>query len=201
MNGNDDLTIIIEMYHNDKSISEDSLYSLLRISDKNYLKNKSVANMDRDIQFRNIVFCDQLFRAKCYFYNLIDYSLVQKNDSILQTRFLAIIKDNKDLKFFDGSFYQQTFDLLLIHSVTTLQTLFFQNNFHIYSAFFSNNYKEHNLQALLDLYLNLKFNKQYFDTEYGKGRLKDKSFGLLPKITNDELKEVLFDLKVYGAIF
>ena len=69
--------------------------------------------------------------------------------------------------------------------------------FCIYSNAFSNNFSEYgDLKGLIDIYLNFKYKKQYFETEWGKGRLEDKSFGMLPKITKNELDNIFADLKV-----
>ena len=98
---------------------------------------------------------------------------------------------------FQNQIYQMTFDLLLIHSVTSLHTNFFKNNFHIYSNAFSNDFIEfEGLRSLMDNYLKFKYQKQYFGTDWGKGRLENKSFGLLPKMTKEELHSIFVDLNV-----
>jgi hypothetical protein len=199
--GNDDLTLISDLYSNDKTLTEDSINSLTRISNLNYQKNKSISDTSIDFQFRFIYISDQTSRIKCYRHNLIDYSVVQKNDSTLQVLFLSITK-NRNLSLFDGSYYQKTFQLLLLHSVTTMQTHFFENNFNVLALAFSNNFKDFNtLQCLLDSYLSHKYNKQFFNTGFGKGRLADNSFGLLPTLSDNELKETLTELKIYNAVY
>jgi len=197
--GSDDFTIVTALFGYDKNLSEDSLNSLFDITTDNYFKNTKSNNKELDKQFRQICFSDQLFRIKCYYHNSIDYSEVQKNDSLLQIQFLSLMENHPELHLFDGSFYQRTFGMLLTHAVTTPQTRFFVDNFYKYSSAFGNDFNDKNIQNLLDLYLNFFFEKQYFNTEYGKSRLPDNSFGLLPRITEAELKEVFFELKIFDA--
>jgi len=198
-NGSDDLTIVTAIFGHDKNLSEDSLNSLFDMTTDNYFKNTKSNNKELDTRFRQIFFSDQLFRIKCYYHNSIDYSEVQKNDSLLQIQFLTLMENQPELNLFDGSFYQRTFNLLLTHSLTTPQTHFFVDNFHKYASAFGNNFNDKNIQDLLDLYLNIYFEKQYFNTESGKGKLPDKPFGLLPKITETELKAVFFELGINDA--
>jgi len=198
-NGSDDLTIVTAIFGHDKNLTEDSLNSLFDITTDNYFKNTKSKNKELDIWFRQICFSDQLFRIKCYYHNSIAYSEVQKNDSLLQMQFLTLVENHPELHLFDGSFYQQTFNILLIHSLTTPQTRFFVDNFHKYASAFGNDFNDKNIQDLLDMYLNIYFEKQYFNTESGKGKLPDKPFGLLPRITETELKAVFFELGINDA--
>jgi hypothetical protein len=48
----------------------------------------------------------------------------------------------------------------------------------------------------MDNYLKFKYQKQYFGTDWGKDRLENKSFGLLPKMTKEELHSIFVDLNV-----
>lgn len=198
-NGNEDLTIVTEIYRYDKNLTEDSLNTLFNITNDNYFKNTKSNNKELDLKFRQICFSDQLFRTRCYYHKTIDYSVVRKNDSLLQVQFIDIQKNHPELNLFDGSFYQPTFDILLIHSVATPKTRFFEDNFSKYTSYFGNDFKEIQIQLLMDLYLKFKFNKQYFNTDYGKGVLPDKSFGFLQKISDNELKYMFSELKISGA--
>jgi hypothetical protein len=201
LSGNDDISIILDLYNNNQSLTEDSLLKLLKISNKYYLNNDKTRKSDPDIQFRYICFSDQYYRIKCYFHRLITYDVVQRNDSILESIFLAKTNEYNNLNLLTNDLYQKTFGLLLTHSVATT-TGFFEHNFYKFSTPFSNNFKEFsNIQTLLDLYLKFKFNKQYFGTEFGKGKLPDGKFGLLPKITEKELKEILNNLKIFNAVY
>ena len=200
--GNDDFTIITELYKDDPNLSEDSINKLFKISNENYFKNNLVRDKELEMQFRSISLSDQLYRIRCYFHRSIEYSVVQKNDSALQVRFLTLVNEHNNLSLTDRSFYQQTFQLLLIHSVATPKTHFFENNFHRYSSGLFNDFKKFtDLQIMLDMYLKFKYNKQFFNTEAGKGILPDHSFGLLPKITDTDFKKVLSELKVENAIY
>lgn len=198
--GNDDLGIITDIYSNDKALTDDSINSLLKISDKNYQKNKNTPDSSIDFQFRHIYLSDQILRIKCYVHQLVDYSVVQKNDSSLQVLFLSVTKNRKiDLR---NMAYQMAFEMLLLNSTSNLLTGFFENNFCVLASGFSNNFKDyHVLKNLLDSYLKAKFNMQYFNTESGKGRRTNGTFGLLPVITEKEMKEVLANLKIVNAIY
>ena len=195
--GSSDLSIILDLHKHNKTLSEDSLNKLFLISNQNYRDKIKAENIMLDIKLREIYLSDQIYRNKCYFHQTIKYNVVQSNDSLLQIKFIDLIPDHRKINMFQNEIYQMTFDMLLIHSVATLNTNFFKNNFHIYSNAFSNNFSEFgDLKGLIDIYLKFKYNKQYFDTEWGKGRLDNKSFGFLPKITKDELDSILADLKV-----
>jgi hypothetical protein len=202
LSGNDDYTLILDLLQQNKSLTDDSLYKLLEVSDDNYLRADKKRKAQPDLQFRQIGFSDQLFRAKCYFLQIFDYSVVQKNDIELQTSFLKLVQQHPDLSLLTNSEYLNTFSMLLIHSVTTLEEGFFVNNFYKFSKSFADNFKEYDdLRLILDLYLNFRYKKQYFDTEYGKSKLCDGAFGLLPKIADTDFKNVLGDLKIKNAIY
>ncbi|MBU0487890.1 MAG: hypothetical protein KKD31_08070 [Bacteroidetes bacterium] len=124
---------------------------------------------------------------------------MKRNDSILQTLFLGVTNKYVNLDLFRNEWYQKTFDLLLTHSVGT-NTGFFENNFFKYSSPFSNDFVElEGLRQLLDLYLNFRFGKQYFGTEFGKGRLNDGTFGMQPQMPEFEFRGVLKDLSIIDA--
>lgn len=202
LSGHDDVSLILDFYRNDKSLTDDSLYKLLEISNNNYLRSDKKRTTNSDLPFRQIIFSDQLFRAKCYYHKLIDYSAVQKNDMELQNSFLKLVQKHPDLNILTNSTFQTTFELLLIHSVTTLENGFFVNNFHKFSKAFSNNFRDfENLKPLVDIYLKFKYEKQYFGTEYGKGKLSNGSFGILPKMKEDDFKKVLAELKINLAVY
>ena len=202
LSGQDDVYLILDFYRYNKSLTDDSLYKLLKISNNNYLRTDKKRTTNPDIQFRQITFSDQLFRTKCYVHKLIDYSIVQKNDVNLQNSFIKILQKHPNLNILKNSTYQTTFDLLLIHSVSTLEKGFFINNFYVYSKGFSDNFKDfENLKQLVDIYLKFRYEKQYFGTEYGKGKTSNGTFGLLPKMTENDFKKVLTDLKVNNAVY
>ena len=199
--GNDSISLIIDIYKHNRDLTEDSLLKLLSISNQNYLSNDNTRKTDPDLQLRYIFFSDQYYRIKCYAFNEINYDIVKRNDSILQALFLTKINIDSLSQLMRNNTFQMTFDLLLIHSVKT-QTGFFENNFNKYTGYFSNNFKEYgNIRTVLDLYLNIKFNKQYFGTAYGQGRLSNDTFGLLPQITKDELRVILTNLKIDNAAY
>ncbi len=195
--GSSDLSLILDLFHANKTINEDSLNKLYQFSNRNYIKNTKSENINLDIALRDIYFSDQKFRIKCYYHGPFDYRVVVKNDSLLQIKFCNLITDHSKINMFQNQIYQMTFDLLLIHSVTSLHTNFFKNNFHIYSNAFSNDFIEfEGLRSLMDNYLKFKYQKQYFGTDWGKDRLENKSFGLLPKMTKEELHSIFVDLNV-----
>ncbi len=195
--GSYDLSIITDLHEHNITLSEDSLNKLFLISNQNYCDKIKAEDIKLDIKLREIYLSDQIYRNKCYYHQTIKYNIVQSNDSLLQIKFSNLIPDHSKIKMFQNQIYQMTFDLLLIHSVSTLHTNFFENNFHKYSNAFSNNFSEFgDLKGLIDIYLKFKYNKQYFETEWGKGRLDNKSFGFLPRITKDKLDSILADLKV-----
>jgi len=201
LTGNDDISIILGLYEINQDLTEDSLLILLNISNQNYLNNDNSRKAEPDLKFRYIFFSDQYYRIKCYYHKQIEYDVVIRNDSILQSLFLAVVNEHSNLHIFTNSIFQMTYSLLLIHSVSS-NIGFFENNFHKYASPFSNNFKNNNsLKAYIDLYLKFKYNKQYFGTEYGKGRISDGTFGLLPKISDNEFIELLSYLKVYDAIY
>jgi|WetSurMetagenome_2_1015567.scaffolds.fasta_scaffold490261_1 hypothetical protein len=202
LSGNDDISIILDLYNNNKNLTEDSLLKLLDFSNQYYLNNDKTRKSDPDLQFRYIYFSDQYYRVKCYSHKLIKYDIVKRNDSVLQTLFLQKTNEYKNLDLLNYPIYQMTFSLLLTHSVSTLQTDFFVNNFYEYSSAFSNNFIDNkDLKGFIDIYLKFKYNKQYFGTEYGKGKLPDGTFGLLPKIADNEFKEILNNLKIKDAVY
>lgn len=201
LSGQHEVSLILDFYRCNKSVSDDSLFTLLKISDKNYHQNEKKLLTDPDFQLRHITFSDQLFRTKCYVHKLIDYSVVQKNDIVLQNSFLAILQMYPNLDLLTNSTFQTTFDLLLIHSVTTLESKFFVNNFKTFSIAFSNNFRDfHNLKNIVDMYLKFKYDKQFFGTDSGKGKLPAGSFGLLPKMTGLEFQAVLKELGIEHPI-
>ena len=194
--GSSDLSIIIDLHLHNKTLSEDSLNKLFLISNQNYCDNIKVKNIKLDIKLREIYLSDQIYRNKCYYQQTIKYNVVQSNDSLLQIKFSNLIPDHTKINMFQNQIYQMTFYMLLIHSVSS-HTNFFKNSFHVYSNAFSNDFSGFgDLKGLIDIYLNFKYKKQYFETEWGKGRLEDKSFGMLPKITKNELDNIFADLKV-----
>jgi hypothetical protein len=202
LSGNDSINLVLDIYRSNKTLSNDSLSKLITLSNKNYLQNDFTRKEKPDLELREIIFSDQIHRTKCYDLQSIEYRAVQKNDSILQIAFLKIIEKHPDLNVLTNSTYQMTFDLLLLHSVTTLQTNFFSDNFHKYSNAYSHNFNDFvNLKTLIDIYLNLKYEKQFFQTDYGKGKLPNDTFGLLPKLSDSDFKKVLSDLKLNNAIY
>ena len=195
--GSSYLSLIIDLHAHNKTLSEDSLNKLFLISNQNYCDKIKAVNIKLDLKLREIYLSDQIYRNKCYYHQTIKYNVVQSNDSLLQIKFSNLISDHSKINMFQNQIYQMTFDMLLIHSVSSLHTNFFKNSFHIYSNAFSNNFSEYDdLKGLIDIYLNFKYKKQYFETEWGKGRLEDKSFGMLSKITKNELDNIFVDLKV-----
>jgi hypothetical protein len=195
--GSYDLSIITDLHERNTTLSEDSLKKLVLISNQNYCNKVKAEDIMLDIKLREIYLSDQIYRNKCYYHKTIKYNVVQRNDSSLQIKFSNLIPDHTKINMFQNQIYQMTFDLLLIHSVSTLHTNFFKNNFHKYSNAFSNNFSEFgDLKGLIDIYLKFKYNKQYFETEWGKGRLDNKSFGFLPRMTKEELDSILTDLKI-----
>lgn len=201
-NENNDVEDLISFSRINKNVSKDSLLTLLHIMNTNYLNNKIKSPGDVDILFRYIIFMDQYFRVKCYDYKTIKYDAVQENDSLLQLLFISVLKNYNNLNMFDGSYYQRTFDLLLIHSVSGRQTTFFDNYFKIYSQPFNNDFKKYNtLKSLIDIYLKFKYNSQYFGTEFGQGELPDKKWGLLTKMKEEDFISVLKKLKINNATY
>lgn len=195
--GSSDLSVILDLFQANKTIDEDSLNRLYEFSNQNYRKNAKSENINLDIALREIYFSDQKYRIRCYYHGPFDYRVVVKNDSLLQMKFCNLITEHSKINMFQNQIYQMTFDLLLLHSVTSLHTNFFKNNFQIYSKAFSNNFIEYEgLRILIDNYLKFKYKKQYFGTDWGKDRLENKSFGLLPKMTKDELQLIFIDLNV-----
>jgi hypothetical protein len=199
--GNDELDDLLMYYKNNENVSEDTLYQLLHNLNKNYLiNNKSIG--DIDITFRYIYFMDQLYRINCYNKRLFNYSYVRKNDSIMQTIFIPILNGVDSLNILINSCYQKTFSLLLIHSVATPNTMFFENYFRIFSKAFNNDFVSYSeLPYLIDMYLKFRYNQQYFGTIGGQGVLPDKSWGLLPKMDKAEFEDLLIRLGIYNAIY
>jgi len=199
--GNDSISVIIDIYKNNQDLTEDSLLKLLTKSSQNYLINDKTRKSEPDLQLRYFYFSDQYYRIKYYFYKAINIDIVKRNDSLLQALFLATTNVDSSSQLLKNNTYQTTFDLLLIHSIAT-QTGFFENNFHKYAGFFSNDFKDYgNIKSMLDLYLNIKYNKQYFGTVYGQGKLPNNAFGLLPQMTKDELQVVFNNLQISNALY
>ncbi|MBU1719625.1 MAG: hypothetical protein KKA07_11200 [Bacteroidetes bacterium] len=199
ISGNDDISVVLDIYLNSQEFTGDSLDKLIDVSNQNYLEKDTNRKSEPDLQFRQIYFNDQYFRIKCYIHRIIPYDVVKRNDSILQTLFLGVTNKYVNLDLFRNEWYQKTFDLLLTHSVGT-NTGFFENNFFKYSSPFSNDFVElEGLRQLLDLYLNFRFGKQYFGTEFGKGRLNDGTFGMQPQMPEFEFRGVLKDLSIIDA--
>ncbi|MFO0357760.1 MAG: hypothetical protein ACK50A_12480 [Sphingobacteriaceae bacterium] len=90
-----------------------------------------------------------------------------------------------------------TFDLLLIHSLAINESCFFEENFFIYSQGYNNDFVQYeNLRLLIDIYLKFKYEKQFFDTPYGEGKLTNHKWGKLPKINDENLKSLLKYLRI-----
>lgn len=195
--GDFDLDLVINAYSNDTTFILDSVKKYLEISDRNYIQKKT-HRRNIDLQFRYIYVSDQISRIQCYDRGRINYSDVKSNDSILQKLFIETIALEKP-DFFKNQIYQETFGLLLIHSVVTPKTNFFMKNFHVYTEEFNNDFKNNRMiQQMLDFYLKFEFNKQYFGTEYGFSSLKHRS-KLLPKIPKKKLRKILKNLNIENA--
>lgn len=205
-NGNDDIEDLITYSQYNKEVKEDSLLNLLHILNTNYLKNNHKSRGDIDILFRYINFMDQYYRILCYSHKKIKYNIVQSNDSTLQLLFSNAIENIDNLNIFDGTFYQPTFAMLLVHSTATPQTDFFEKYFSVYAQFFSNNFKPsdsgyNGLQTLLDMYLKNRYEKQYFNTNAGQGLLPNNTWGQLPQIDENELKKIFGKLNIKNPIY
>ncbi len=196
--GDDDIQLVLDLYSLNGKLSQDSLDQLILLSNTNFLRHGG--NVVTDSLLRQIYFSDQYYRISCYTHKQLGNEYVLKNDSVLQQCFLRHLKLHPELDLLKNSWYQKTFDLLLIHSVANLSTGFFKENFYKFSGAFSNDFIEfNNLKGLIDIYLKFSIGKQYFETGFGKGQLSDGTFGLLPKISNQELNVILQELNVKGA--
>jgi len=198
--GNDNIDDI-NLFYQKHELSHDSIYKLLNISNQNYLKYNPYSFGNFDILFRFISLSDQIYRTDCYFKKKIPYSEVQKNDSILQLLFIPIINNYKEFSYFDGSFFSKTFTLLLIHSTASWNTRFFENYFKIYAKGHNNNFVEFpNLKNIFDLYLKIRYNKQYFNTPFGQGLKSNGKWGLLDEINHSDLVKIFNELGIEKPI-
>ena len=59
--GSSDLSLILDLFHANKTINEDSLNKLYQFSNRNYIKNTKSENINLDIALRDIYFSDQKF--------------------------------------------------------------------------------------------------------------------------------------------
>jgi hypothetical protein len=200
---NDDLDILLSLYQTNKSLSDDSLSRLLDELNLNYLKKRKNSYLEIDNIFRFIYFKDQYYRIKCYNHKLINYEEVKKHDSLLQNLFIATIECNNKIPILGDSHYQKTFDVLLSHSTATFNTNFFETYFYKYSEALGNDYKTTNLlNSLIDLYLHIRYEKQYFETGAGKTRdLSNNKLIMLPKITEEELMALFNKLNIKNPIY
>ena len=198
-NGNDDLEDLTTYYRHNDNLTHDSIFKMLHFSNINFLNNNTkFVNGDVDLIFRYITISDQLYRIDCYNRNVIKYNVVTSNDSVLQSIFSTIILNIDGLSVLKNPTYQKTFYLLLLHSVSAPNNCyFFEKHFKLFSEAFFNNYIEFSsIKGLIDNYLKFKYNKQFFDTDWGMGRRLDDSWGLLDKVSETELLQVFKKLDI-----
>jgi len=193
---NDDIDDLISYYEYNPNLTKDSLENILVIMNKNYLDN----NKDIPggiVNFRFIYFYDQYYRIKTYIHKEMTLDSLKQKDIHLQNWFIALTYNyNFDNYLYYDSFYK-TFQVLLTHSITTLETNFFTNNFYKISSFLGDDFKNLNaLKILMDMYLNFKYNKQYFYTQSGKTYV-DNTFIYLPKMRYNKFMRILKKQNIY----
>ena len=191
-NGNDNVQDLLELVNKVACFEENELRTYFCLLNYNYVRNHKLINSRTDLLLRYIYFQDQLYRIGCYKYKLYNYEFVKENDRLMQDLFEKKALTESKYYMFSDTYYQMTFDLLLIHSVTDDISCFFENNFKVYSEGFANNFETiDSLKLLIDLYLKFKYNKQFFNTVYGEGKVSGSFWGKLPKLNAEELKLII----------
>jgi hypothetical protein len=197
-NGSDDIEDLITYYRFNSNCTHDSVFKLLHLSNLNYLNNVKYVNGDFDLIFRYLTISDQLYRIDYSNRKTIKYNIVSRNDSVLQSIFSSIILNTKGISILKNSTCQKTFDLLLLHSVYNPNDYsFFEKHFSLFSTAYFNNFIEFNsISSLMDNYLRYKYNKQFFNSEYGMDRMPDGNRKLLEKINESEIIEIFNKLGI-----
>lgn len=192
--GSDNVEIIVELYRINEKLSTDSINRLMEVSNENckkHFRNEKI-NFKVECELRDIFLSDQIYRIKCNFHKTKSIREVKMNDSLLQLKFSALYNDSISSELLSS----KTFNTLLLHSTSTIETVFFDKYFQKYSSIFNNDFNYNNLRGLMDAYLKYKYNKQYFETGYGYGLLPDKSYGLLERMSESEFKTILESLNI-----
>ncbi len=192
--GSDNVEIIVELYRINKNLSTDSIKSIMEISNENCKKNfkKEKINFKVECELRDIFLSDQIYRINCNFHKSKTIREVKMNDSLLQLKFSALYNDSISIELLSS----KTFSTLLLHSTSTINSVFFERYFQKYSSLLNNDFSYNNLRGLMDAYIKFKYNKQYFETGYGNGLLPDNSYGLLERMSEPEFKTVLEGLNI-----
>ena len=155
--GYDDLDGLLEYYQANPETGQDSIERLLHIVNSNFLKNNPGLPYGI-IHFRTIYFYDQFYRMKCKNDEITRDELLER-DMQLQEWFIALNNHydyyTNGLKYID---YSNTLQLLVLHSVATTETPFFELYYPQLAILYHNDFADLNLlKNTFDMYLKFRY--------------------------------------------